>query len=108
MKASVLSRVCLVLVLFAIASNTARAASATLAWQSSPSSGVVAYRIYYGTSSGRYQWSLVVPNQATAQLNGLTADTTYFFAVKAVDAAGKESLPSNEVRFTVSSGQTGG
>jgi Fibronectin type III domain len=106
MKTSVSPRVCLVLVLFAITSNTARAGSATLGWQPSPSSGVVAYRIYYGTASTQYQWSVAVPNVSTAQVDGLAAGVTYYFAVKAVDATGAESAASNEVADTVSSSQT--
>jgi len=101
MKASVLSRVCLVLVLFAIRSNTARAGSATLAWQPSPSEDVVAYHIYYGNRSD--QSSLVVPSQtSTAQIDGLAAGATYYFVVTAVNVAGAESRPSNEAIFTVS------
>src|SRR5436853_470310 len=102
MKASVSIRVCLVLVLFAIASNTAPAGSATLAWQPSPSEGVVAYHVYYGNRS--YQSSLVVPSQTTtAEIDGLDAGATYYFLVTAVNAAGAESRPSNEALFTVSS-----
>jgi hypothetical protein len=101
MKTSVFLRVCVVLVLFAIASNTARAGSATLAWQPSPSDGVVAYHIYYGNRS--YQSSRIVPGQTTSiQIDGLAADATYYFLVTAVDGAGAESRPSNEVLFTVS------
>jgi len=105
MKTSVVIRVCLVLVLFALTSNIARADSATLAltWQPSPSSSVVAYRIYYGTNSGRYQWSLGVSNTTTAQVTGLAAGTTYYFAAKAVDIAGTESSASNEVYYFVPS-----
>ena len=108
MKASAFMRVWLVLVLFALALNIARADSATLAltWQPSPSSGVVAYRIYYGTSSGIYQWSLAVPNTTTAQVTGLATGTTYYFAVKAVDTAAMESPASNEVYYSFSSSPT--
>jgi len=70
MQPSALKRVCLVLVLFAIASNIARAGSATLKWQPSPSSDVVGYRIYYGNRS--FESSVVVANETTtAQIDGL-------------------------------------
>lgn len=101
MKTSVLSRVCLASVLFVLASNTAPAGSATLAWQPSPSRGVVAYRIYFGTSSGQYQWSIWAPNTTRAQITTLADGMTYYFAVKAVDAVGTESSASNEVRYSV-------
>jgi hypothetical protein len=101
MRASVSIRVCLILVLFAVVSNTARAGSATLTWQPSPSEGVAAYHIYYGNRS--YQSSLVVPSQTTTtQIEGLAAGATYYFLVTAVDAAGAESRPSNEALFTLS------
>ena len=93
---------CLVLVLFGIASNTARAGSVTLVWQPSPSEGVVAYHVYYGNRS--YQSSLLVPSQTTtAEIDGLEAGATHYFIVTAVNAAGAESRPSNEALFTVSS-----
>ena len=100
MQPSVLKRVCLVLVLFAIASNIARAGSATLKWQPSPSSDVVGYRIYYGNRS--FESSVVVANETTtAQIDGLIAGATYYFIATALDSAGAESPPSNEVLFTV-------
>jgi hypothetical protein len=92
--------VCLVLVLFAIASNIARAGSATLNWQPSSSTDVVGYRIYYGNHG--LESSVVVAAQATTtRIDGLTAGATYYFIVTAVDTAGAESPPSNEVLFTV-------
>src|SRR5438477_7399045 len=99
MKTSVSIRVCLVLVLFAIASNTAPAGSATLAWQPSPSEGGVGYHVYYGNRS--YQSSRVVPSQTTtAEIDGLDAATRYYFRVTAGHAAGAESRPSNATLYT--------
>src|SRR5437764_12876242 len=105
MFASVIKRVCLVLPLFAIALNTAGAGSATLAWRPSPSYGVVAYKIYYGTSSGSYQVALTVPNAPIAQINGLVEGTTYYFVATAITATGSESPVSNEAQFTVPANQ---
>ncbi|HEY4757193.1 MAG TPA: fibronectin type III domain-containing protein, partial [Chthoniobacterales bacterium] len=73
---------CLVLVLFAIASNIARAGSATLNWQPSSSTDVVGYRIYYGNHG--LESSVVVAAQATTtRIDGLTAGATYYFIVTA-------------------------
>jgi len=105
MFASVIKRVCLVLPLFAIAFNTARAGSATLAWRPSPSYGVVAYKIYYGTSSRSYQTAVVVPNATIAQINGLVEGTTYYFVASTVTATGEESPVSNEAQFTAPANQ---
>src|SRR3989440_11577298 len=105
MFASVIKRVCLVLPLFAIALNTAGAGSATLAWRPSPSYGVVAYKIYYGTSSRSYQTAVVVPNATIAQINGLVEGTTYYFVASTVTATGEESPVSNEAQFTAPANQ---
>jgi hypothetical protein len=109
MFTSALKRVCsasaLALALFATAFNTARAGSVTLAWRPSPSYGVVAYKIYYGTGSGSYQAALVVPNATIAQINGLVEGTTYYFVASAVTATGEESPGSNEAQFTVPANQ---
>src|SRR2546423_3969653 len=105
MSTPALKRVCLALALFATAFNTARAGSATLAWRLSPSYGVVAYKIYYGTSSGSYQAALVVPNAPIAQINGLVEGTTYSFVATAVTVTGSESPVSNEAQFTVPENQ---
>ena len=105
MSTPALKRVCLALALFAIAFNTARAGSATLVWRPSPSYGVVAYKIYYGTSSGSYQAAIVVPNAPIAQINGLVEGTTYYFVATAVTATGSESPVSNEAQFTVPENQ---
>ena len=73
--------------------------SASLAWDSSPSSGVAGYRVYMGTSSGNYSSSVLAANATATSIQGLVTGATYFFAVKAFDANGVESAFSNEVRF---------
>ena len=105
MFTSALKRVCLAFALFATAFNTARAGSVTLAWRPSPSYGIVAYKIYYGTSSGSYQVALTVPNAPIAQINGLVEGTTYYFVATAITATGSESPVSNEAQFTVPANQ---
>jgi hypothetical protein len=109
MFTSALKRVCLAfaLALFATAFNTARAGSVTLAWRPSPSYGVVAYKIYYGTSSGSYEASLLVPSPPIAQIKGLVEGVTYYFVASAVNATGSESPVSNEAQFTVPTSQPG-
>jgi hypothetical protein len=105
MLTSASKRVCLALALFAIALNTALAGSVTLAWRPSPSQGIVAYKLYYGTSSSSYEAPLVVPNATVAQINGLVEGTTYHFVATAVTATGEESPVSNEAQFTVPASQ---
>jgi len=81
--------------------------TASLAWDSSPSSGVTGYRVYMGTASGNYTSNVAAGNATTTTLSGLTSGTTYFFAVKAYNASGVESAFSNEISFTPGSTSPG-
>jgi hypothetical protein len=74
--------------------------SVTLGWDSDPSSGAVAYNVYYGTSSRVYTQMVPVGNTNQATITGLDMGTTYFIAVTALDATGLESSYSDEIAFT--------
>ena len=81
-------------------SAQASAEDVTLAWDPSPDTNVVAYRVYYGAAAGAYGAFVQVAAPATtAVVGGLLAGATHFFTAKAVDAAGVESDSSNEVSF---------
>jgi bacillolysin len=76
--------------------------SATLSWNaSSDNVGVIGYDVYQG--------STLLGNVAgtSANITGLTANTSYTFSVKAKDAAGNTSASSNAVTFTTTGGSTG-
>ena len=74
------------------------AQSVTLAWDSNDESDLAHYLVHYGTTSGIYPDTVTVGKESTTTtINGLAPATTYFFAVSAVNSAGLESLPSNEV-----------
>jgi len=75
------------------------AGTASLAWDSSPSSGVAGYRVYIGTSSGSYTSTVEAGNAMTSTISGLTTGARYYFAVKAYNASGMESPFSNEISF---------
>jgi hypothetical protein len=82
---------------FLICVRFSTAADVTVGWDPSPSTNVVAYRVYYGMTAGAYASMMQVAAPATtAMVSSLTAGATYFFAAKAVDAAGVESSFSNE------------
>ncbi len=68
-----------------------------LAWDSSHDARVTGYRIKYGKRPGQYDLALAVGQETTAALGGLERDVTYYIVVVAVDGAGNESPPSNEV-----------
>lgn len=76
-------------------------AGATVSWQANTESDLAGYQIYYGTSRNFYSVILDVGNVTTYNVTGLTAGTTYYFALTAVDQSGNESEYSAEVAYKV-------
>ena len=76
--------------------------SVILTWDSSASTNVVGYKVYYGLASGVYDMAIPADGATTtnAMVTGLTAGTSYFFAITAVDALGDESQFSNEAVYS--------
>jgi hypothetical protein len=64
-----------------------------------PLSRITGYRVMYGTTSGNYTQSVNVSG-TSATISNL-ASGKYFFVIKAIDAAGKESAASAEVSKTI-------
>lgn len=62
------------------------------------------YKLVYGTESGNYTESLVTSGN-TAEIKGLNANTTYYFAVKAINDSGEGSL-SPERSFNIGNTRT--
>jgi hypothetical protein len=86
-----------------LANTTLAAASnVALAWNTDADPTVVGYNLDYGTSSGSLTTTQDVGNVTTATVSGLTAGTTYYFAVTAYNAAGVNSAYSNFVSYTPS------
>jgi fibronectin type III domain protein len=82
------------------ASQLHAAQNIMLNWDPNPAPNLAGYRIYYGTSSGVYTQEINVGNTTATLVSNLTEGRTYFFAVTAYNTAA-ESLPSNEVSYTV-------
>ena len=63
---------------------------------------IAGYRLYYGTSSGDYQYQIEVNDGSAdqAQVSDIPAGT-YYVVVSAVDTDGRESAYSSEVVITV-------
>src|SRR3979490_2543186 len=74
--------------------------SVTLAWDASPGSDVAGYKLYYGTDSGSSSQIVNVGTATIALVTNLNKATKYFFSVIAYNAAGLESVRSNEVSIT--------
>jgi hypothetical protein len=81
--------------------SSALAGQITLAWDPSPETNVVAYRIYYGVATGTYTNTVQVGKVTTATVSNLVAGIPYFFAATAVDDVGLESEFSAEVSGTI-------
>jgi hypothetical protein len=80
---------------------TVFAGEVSLAWNPSASEDVAGYKVYVGLSSRNYGEPIVIGNQTTYTVTGLSEGTTYYFAVTAYDLSGNESGFSNEVSTTV-------
>jgi len=76
------------------------AAQVTLAWDP-PNAPVAGYNIYYGTTSGAYQYSADVGNYTSCNISGLNVGATYYFAVTAYDFENNESDFSDEFAYTI-------
>jgi hypothetical protein len=76
-------------------------AQIALTWDPNSESDLAGYDIYYGTSSGNYQWTIDVGNITSYTLTGLNRGTTYYFAATAYNTQGLQSGFSNEVVYTV-------
>jgi hypothetical protein len=90
---------------FAITVAAAQAASVTLSWvppttntDGTPVTGLAGFRVFYGTASRQYSQSISIPSptMTAAVVEGLSAGTTWYFAVTAVNASGVESAYSQE------------
>lgn len=62
------------------------------------------YKLVYGTEGGKYTESLVT-SETTAQIKGLNSNTTYYFAVKAINDSG-EGVLSQEKSFAIGNTRT--
>jgi len=75
-------------------------AAATLAWDPVYDSTLYGYKIYVGTAPNLYTRAMIVGNDPTCTIDGLTSGTMYYFAVSAYNGAG-ESPVSNEVSTVI-------
>ena len=83
----------------------------TVAWDPSPTPGVIGYTLYYGTNSGAYFdfVDFVMAGPSTmATASGLLEGVTYYFAATAYTVTGIESDPSDELSFTIPIGNPDG
>lgn len=76
--------------------------SVYVSWDALPSYELVGYNVYYSTVSGRYiQRRTVAPDVNGIALQSLPKGTTYFVAVRGVNAGNEETAFSQEVGIKV-------
>jgi len=85
------------LVFCAAHAASAQSVSLSLMWDANPEPDVAGYHLHYGTAPGSYTEVMDVGNSTTATVSNLPGGSIYFFAATAYNAAGVESVPSNEV-----------
>jgi len=73
-----------------------RAGQVALTWEANTEPHLGGYRIYYGTASRVYDWSIDVGKVTTYTVSNLTNGITYYFASKAYTASNQESGYSDE------------
>ena len=81
-------------------------ANVSLVWDGASDKTIANYRIYYADVTGKKAAkakSLDVGNVTHATISKLTPGHTYYFAVTAVNARGRESAPSNLVKCVAGS-----
>jgi hypothetical protein len=85
-----------------LTSRAAAVQNITLGWEPSDDPTVAGYHVYCRTAGGGpYGTTVHVTIDTRIRIDGLVEGTTYFFIVTAYDNTGLESLPSNEVSYTV-------
>lgn len=77
--------------------------SISLEWIASPSPLAAGYAVYYGLASGSYDSRFDAGTNTTATITNLSEGPTYYFAVATYDVNNNESIPSNEVTYSMPS-----
>ncbi len=91
----------MVLLFLLIIPGTLFASTLRISWNNNTEADLCGYRVYYGTISGQYGKVLDVGEAVCVDIEGLPADTVYFFAITAYDFSGNESGFSREVSVLI-------
>src|SRR2546428_12525071 len=92
---------CALTALCFLAPALSSAAQVTLALDPNTEPDLAGYKLYYGTSSGSYQFSVDVGNVTSYTLSGLLEGRIYYFVVTAHNLSLAESGFSNEVNKAI-------
>ncbi len=75
------------------------AAQVQLAWDPSAGPDLKGYKVYYGTATHSYSYTVDVGLSTGCLISNLQEGMTYYFATKAYNTSGLESVFSNEVSW---------
>jgi len=73
-----------------------QAAQVKLAWDTNTDEDLAGYKVYYGTASRQYEWSIDVGNVTTYTITNLSDGVKYYFAATAYNSSNVESAYSGE------------
>ena len=95
-------------VIILVAADGASAADVTVAWDANSEPQLAGYILFYdtvsrfdGTAIRNYTNKIDVGNKTQRKITGMVAGTTYYFAAKAYDTAGRQSAFSKELVYTI-------
>ena len=77
--------------------NGDEAGKIKLAWDANKEPDIAGYKVYYGTTPGKYGPGIDVGNVTEFTLEGLVKGQTYHVAIRAYTRSGEESTFSREV-----------
>jgi hypothetical protein len=66
-------------------------------WEANKEPDIAGYKVYYGTTPGKYLPGIDVGNVTKFTLDGLIKGQTYYIGIKAYTRSGKESPFSREI-----------
>ena len=81
--------------------NSPAPGGVVLRWNPSPDTNATGYFLCWGLASEACTNRLDAGKATTVSVGHLQPDLTYYFTVVAYDAAGRESLPSNEITHRI-------
>ncbi len=88
-------------ILFTLLLMPVFAADVSLQWDANTEPDLAGYKLHYGTVSGSPIFSTDVGKVTNGLVKEMTPGVTYFITATAYNDSGLESLPSNEVVYTV-------
>jgi hypothetical protein len=88
------------LVVSAASVASAQTSVVTAPWDANTDGQTSGYVVYYGTSTGAYQWSYDAGNQTSAQLT-LTRGATYYFSVRGYNSSAQLGPGSTEATIAI-------